>query len=1099
MQKVIRLLRRAVFSRKITFDVTCRAILTVVFSLFLLNGQAQDNLERKKVTLELKNVSLKEAFLHLQKQSGVNFVFSSEFDVYAARKVSISRQGVTIKAAIESLLKDLRLRYTLVGDQVVIDGMPLASQPQPGNTTERRDSRQVTVRGRVFDSKEPPGPLIGVTVKIRDKTIATVTDNTGNFEIQAAEGDLLVFSSIGFKVFEYPVRTAGDNIIISLQEDVGVLESVVVTGYSEQKLKHLATSLSTVDMRSIEGKPITQLSQALQGGVTGLTVTQSSGLPGGDAATIKIRGISTLGNTDPLVLVDGVPFNINDVDPTTVESISILKDAAAAAIYGARAANGVIVITTKRGKAGRVNITYDAYAGQQRPSYLPEFVDAPRYMEMVNEALINNGGAARYSPEDIEKTRAGTDPLNYPDTDWKSLVLNNRALVQNHTIGVTGGNNIARFAVNAGYLDQQGIIRNTSFNRFSLRANTSVTLKENLSMHLDLSLIRKDSKYPVERYNRSIGGAGYIFYDLYRIPPNIMAKYPLREDGYQAYGQYAEMLNPVAELEKAGYTRSKEDNININFQPQWSITPSLKLKGQYLFRTVSTANVRNSDAYVFLDYFTNALQFTYPSEKTTSIYKQNYQYLSALLDYNQSMGKHTVYALAGISREIDNPDRSNQFVEANLASFFVKANYIFDNRYLLETGWRLDGSSRFGPGHKWGQFPSVAVGWNVHNENFLNTVKWLDNFKLRASYGLLGNNQNIGLYQYQDQVNASNGTEAVRGNPDITWEAVSMLDIGTDIRMFGSRLGITVDWYDKTTDDILLRVPLSLSSGIVDAPVNAGKVRNRGWEFAINYSHQFTSDFRAVLSTGFSQYQNKVLSLRGGPYRDGTTIHKEGYSLGSYYGYRTAGLLQAADIDAGIPMIGSNTATGPIQQAGDIRYLDLNGDGTITSDDQEIIGNPNPRGNYFANLRFEHHRFDLEMQVNGFTKSDAYYTRRHQAPLNLVGDGGGTPMTWQTDYWTPANTDARFPRLTPDPGNNILPSDYWRVNAAFARVRFIQLGYNLSPNWSGKIGATSVRLYLNTQNPFTISTMKQLDPETRGAEYTYPLMRFYTIGINIRF
>lgn len=1063
----------------------------IVISVFSFHTAFAQGVLNNPVTIELKQETLKNALDKIATQGKVSFTYGGNV-LQNRSKVSLSASNKPLKNVLDELLRPFPLKYTALENKIII------REDESRITPSSSADSLFKINGRVFDTGEPPIPLPGTTVIVKGESRATTTDDKGNFELKVRIGEVLIFSHTGYKPFEYPVINNRDNLTIALPENVSTLDQVVVTGYSEQKMKHLANSISALNVKSnIEGKPITQLSQALQGGITGLTVTQSSGLPGGDAAAIKIRGISTLGTTAPLVLVDGVPTNINDVDPVTVESVTVLKDAAAAAIYGSRAANGVIIVTTKRGQAGQVHIVYDGFAGFQKAAYLPEFVDAPTYMEMVNAAQTNIGGNPIYTNDVIQKTREGVDPLLYPNTDWKKLVLKNQAFSQQHSIGVTGGNSQARFAVNGTYLQQDGIINQTSAERYSLRANTSVTLRKNLSMYLDLSLTRKETSRPINRYTnfQDGDGAGYILYETFRIPPNIVSKYPLRADGYQAYGNYAEMLNPVAELEKGGFTKSREDNISINFQPQWEILPGLKLKGQYLFRLLSTGNITSRDAYNFLDYYTNALLFQYGSTHTSAIYKRNYQYMAATLDYTRTYNKHTIYAVGGITRETDNPDQSNQFAEATLASYFVKVNYIFNDKYLLESTLRADGSSKFGPGNKWGYFPSVAAGWNVHKEPFMKDVKFISNLKLRTSYGLLGNNQGIGLYKYQSTTN-TNGTEATIGNPDLTWESVKMLDAGVDVGLLNDKLSFTFDWFNKLTENILLNAPLSYSSGIGPQPINAGSVRNKGWEFAMNYA----TNIKVVslgINAGYSYYKNSILTLKDGPYYDKNTIQKEGLPIGSAYGYRTMGLLQQKDVDAGVPMIGSKTPSGPTQVAGDIRYMDLNNDGTITEADQTIIGNTNPQGNYFLNLRLGFKNFDVETLLNGFTASDVFYTGRYITPLNLSG-GGGTPMVWQQDTWTPANTDAAYPRITPSPADNARFSDYWRTQGAFVRVRFIQLGYTIKSPLFTRAGITNARIYFNTQNPFTFTGMKYLDPETKGSDNTYPLMRFYTLGVNIK-
>ncbi len=948
----------------------------------------------------------------------------------------------------------------------------------------------IHIRGRVFDTKDPPSPIANVSVRIKNGLIGTSTDADGNFELHAEKGDTLIFSNIGYKTTEYIIKDNRENVSISLEENVSVLNQVVVTGYTTEKVKHLASSISTLNVQnSIEGKPITQLSQALQGGVTGLTVTQSSGLPGGaDAASIKVRGISTLGNTAPLVLVDGVPFSIDNVDPATVESITVLKDAAAASIYGARAANGVIVITTKRGKAGQVNISYQGYAGVQKPIYLPTFVGAPQFMQMTNEAYANIGANPIYSDSDIAITKAGTNPLGHPNTDWKKLVLNPNTFIQSHSISVTGGSNVARFAVTGTYFTQDGMIKNTSADKFSLRANTSVTLNPKLSMHVDLAVVRNENKSPIERYSHGPGGgAGYVFYELFRVPPTIVAKYPVRSDGLQAYGNYSLMENPVADLERGGFTQGKVDNVNVNFQPQWKITPSLTFVGQYLFQVNSSASILDDDTYNFLDYYTSALVYTFPTVKSSSVGRSTYQYLSATLNYNKNLNKNFIGAFGGVSREIRNP---SNFDEASIASYFIKANYAYDDKYLFEGTLRADGSSLFGPGQKWGTFPSVALGWNVSDEEFMRSVKFVNNLKLRSSYGLLGNNQNVGLYQYENAING-NGVETVFGNPNITWETVKMWDIGADMGLIDNKIRMSIDWYNKITDNILLSPPLSLASGLGSVPINAGKVQNKGWEFSLKYNKQFTKNLQLSFDAGYSYYKNEILSLRGGPYININTINKVGYPIGSYYGFKTDGLLQQSDIDKGVPVFAG-------EEAGDVKYVDVNKSGSLTDSDKVVLGNPDPQGNYFVNVRIDFKRIYFQVQVNGFTKSLGMYQGQYTVPLNQTL-GGGTPMTWQTDTWTPTNTNAKYPRLLPNPSNNIFPSDFWSVNAAFARIRYLQLGYNFNSKLISKIGLSSADLYVNAQNPFTFSKMKHLDPESQGSEFTYPLLQFYTIGINIKF
>jgi TonB-linked SusC/RagA family outer membrane protein len=1074
-------------------------LLIAFFFAGLLGASANTYSQATKLSLNLEEVTVKEAFRQIERNSEFVFFYNEDY-IDVNRKVNVNVRDEKIETILGEILRGTKNTYKIYDRQIVISSPAMENSPSATKSLTKAEQKKA-ISGTVKDTK---GVLLpGVSVVAKGTTSGVITGTKGEFKLSVpAEATTLVFSFVGMKMQEVKID-GKTNFNIVLEDEVTGLDEVRVTGYSIQKLKHLANSTSSINMMSsVEGKPITQLSQALQGGATGITVTQSSGLPGGDAAIIKIRGISTIGDTNPLVLLDGVPFNIDDVDPTTVESINILKDAAAASIYGSRAANGVIVITTKRGLPGRVTVSYDSYGGIQVPQYLPQFVDAPKYMEMINEARINNGGAATYSPDAIAKTRSGEDPLLYPNTDWRRLIIKDHAFTQNHTIGVTGGNDLARFAVTGSYLDQGGIVGSSAAKRYSLRANTSVTLSNKVSLYLDMNVLKKVQTQNVNYFSEDFGASGggtagggsaYILQLLYYMPPNIVAKFPVREDGYEAYGNFGDMKNPLANIEKGGTRVVWDDDVNVNIQPQWSIKPYLKLKGQYLLRLETNANRIDRDSYTFLDYYTNVVQFTFADNKTNATSRSLYDYSSLILDFNRTFGNHTVYAVGGTAREQEKPDN---FQQRNLASYFVKFNYIFKDRYLFESTWRTDGSSLFSEGHKWGSFPSVALGWNAHSEKFLANSHLINKLKPRASYGLLGNNRNVSPYRYQSTISASNGTETVIGNPDITWETISMLDLGVDAGFFNNKLGLTFDWFDKKTDDILLSPPLSLSSGVKTIAVNSGSVRNRGWEIAANFAQRFTNGFLISVNAGYSFYKNEILTLKNGPYLSAENIQKVGCPVGSYYGYRTDGLLQESDIAAGVPRFGSGTPAGPSQVAGDIKYVDVNKDGTIDDKDKVVLGSPEPQGNYFANTRFEYKNFDVEVQINGFTSSKGLYSGKYRVALDATA---GTPMTYQTDYWTPENTGAKLPRLTTSPGNNVLMSDYWITNAAFTRVRFIQLGYNFKKQWVSKARLTNARIYLNAQNPFTFTKMKYLDPESRGSETIYPLMQTYTVGLSIKF
>lgn len=480
---------------------------------------ASTTLLEQKYTLNLsfKDARLEQVLDAIMKQSGVKIAYSSD-ELQKDRVVSVDIQTSDILTALRSVLGD-GYSFKQIEDYIAIARKEISDASDI--VSNIADDRNWTIQGQVLENIEPPFPLAGVNIVVKGTTLGTVSDGNGYFSIKAQKGDVLIFRYIGFKDYEYVVSRAISNLTVSLNAESEKLDEIVVTGISEEKKLNSISSVSSLDIsKNLSTKPITSLSQSLQGGITGLNVTQNSGLPGADAATIKIRGISSLEtNNDPLVLVDGIPMDMNQLDPNTIESVTVLKDAAAAAIYGARAANGVIVVKTKRGMPGKVNVSYNGYFGLQEATYLPEFIDGAGYMEMVNAANLNIGGNAVYSKEAIEATRNHTDPINYPDTDWADWLFKTGSL-QSHSVAVSGGSNLARFALTVNYLKNNGLVENTNSDRLNIRANTSVNLLDNLSVNMDFNSYRTNREKPL------FDNGGDIFTYIYRTPPTTVPHYP---------------------------------------------------------------------------------------------------------------------------------------------------------------------------------------------------------------------------------------------------------------------------------------------------------------------------------------------------------------------------------------------------------------------------------------------------------------------------------------------------------------------------------------------------------------------------------------------
>lgn len=557
---------------------------------------ASTTLLEQKYTLNLsfKDARLEQVLDAIMKQSGVKIAYSSD-ELQKDRVVSVDIQTSDILTALRSVLGD-GYSFKQIEDYIAIARKEISDVSDI--VSNIADDRNWTIQGQVLENTEPPYPLPGVNILIKGTSLGTVSDGNGYFSIKAKKGDVLIFRYLGFKDYEYVVSRSISNLTVSLTADSEELDEIVVTGISEEKRVNSVSAVSTLDVtKNLSTKPITSLSQSLQGGITGLNVTQSSGLPGADAATIKIRGISSLiTNNDPLVLVDGIPMDMNQLDPNTIESVTVLKDAAASAIYGARAANGVIVVKTRRGMPGKINISYNGYVGIQQPTYLPDFVDAAGYMEMVNSANQNIGGDAVYSQSDIENTRNHVDPYKYPDNSWSDFLFKN-GMVQSHSVGVSGGSNLARFALTVNYLNNEGLIDKANADRLNIRANTTVNLLDNLSVDMDFNSYRTKRTEPMYRDGAYTSS---IIDWMYATPPNTVARYPLKEGSdIIYYGNRPEQRNPAAMMDQGGKYQLLSDNININISPRWEIIPHLIARARYSYQVTSSTNTRKRKAYNF--------------------------------------------------------------------------------------------------------------------------------------------------------------------------------------------------------------------------------------------------------------------------------------------------------------------------------------------------------------------------------------------------------------------------------------------------------------------------------------------------------------------
>lgn len=975
------------------------------------------------------------------------------------------------------------------------------------------------VTGRVVQgtvTNETGQPIQSVSVKLKNTETGTSTDEQGRFSIQVpSDKTVLVFSFVGMITQEVPAGGNGELHIV-LKAEPQSLGEVVVIGYGTQKRANLTGSVSVIETSDLASRPFASTSTALQGVAPGVTITNSSGAPGSNG-TIRVRGIGTLNNSNPLVLIDGVEGDMNSIDPNMIATINVLKDAASSAIYGSRAANGVILVTTKRASGG-LKVNYHAYVGVQDPTDLPQKVGAIDHMEMINLAHTNSGASPLFSDAFIQeyRTNMASDPDKYPNTDWQKEVLRGSGVMHNHNLSVNSGSGKVRFLTSAGYLDQKGIVETSRFKRYSFRNNTDVRLSDKVSIQADVQFIKNITTEPGP-------GLTSVFLQMNRIPAIQPGQY---SNG--VYGEAWNGENPIAFSGPAGGSLVEEHmkllgRFVLNYKPfKWL---SAEFLAQPRFEELYNDNFNKAIQTYQLDgspLFTRPERSTLAQRSVRSMYGNYYSYLTATQDFD----RHGLKLLVGASVETyktksfrayrdgftfpdyrvldaglqDNREASGNASEWALQSYFGRFNYDFDSRYLLEVNARYDGSSRFAKGRKYGFFPSVSAGWRVSSESFMKNIDFISNLMLRASWGTLGN-QNIGTYPFASTL--SLGSYSLGGqivpiaalnemnNEDISWETSKMTNLGFDLTVL-KNLTLNFDWYHKITYDILLELDIPLSIGL-DAPFqNAGKVRNIGWDAGLTYRDNSRA-FKYGITFNISDVKNTVLDLRGVS-ESGLVVSREGYPINSIFALQADGYFKTQD------EINQHSAQIGVLAPGDIRYVNQNPheDDIINASDYVIVGSTIPRFTYGLNLNAEYRNFTFNAFLQGVGKADGYLYGRAIQPFF----SGASAYEQHKDYWTPDNQGARFPRLTwGDAGNNYQHSSFWMKNASYLRLKNIQFGYNLPKNILDKVNIDQARIYVNGQNLFTIDKFWDgFDVETPvGTGTNYPMVKTYSIGIDLRF
>lgn len=970
-------------------------------------------------------------------------------------------------------------------------------------------SNTIVVKGKVMADGEP---VIGATVLVKGVSTGTATDMDGNFSLNVASKAVLVVSSIGYETQEVPVN-GRQFINVVLKSDVVALKDVVVVGYGVQKKVNLTGAVSSVSTDELEGKPISNVLEAMQGTTPGLVIQQGSSTPG-SVPSINIRGLNTMNNNDPLVIIDGIEGSLGNLNPADIEQISILKDASSTAIYGSRASNGVVLVTTKKGKAGKVEISYDFMYGVQQPTSLPKIADSWVYAELYNEAAVNSGRAAKFTPEQIAQYRNGG-----PNVNWVKELYNRNSPQSSHNVSMTGGNDQLSYMASLGYLDQSSMFKGPDYGykRYNARLNVSHKVTNNFTLNLTSQFARNDIKehaYWTE----------WIIEQANRMPPI----YPIKnEDGSYNYPAGSNS-NGLQRLEEGGYRQNVNDELLGTIQAEWEVYKGLKLIGSVGGRVWNNNLHENRKAFEGTGDSENKL--------TEQFYRSKNITTNLMVTYNTKIGKHSIggllgYAYEGFSEKQFSTSRltedskydifvgdlsgdkvSNTGSASDWAIYsgFARATYNYDEKYLLEFNIRNDYSSYFAKGNRSGIFPSFSAGWRISEEKFWSVLKpYVPSLKIRGSWGLVGNNR-IGAYQYMQTVSVTNdisfGDKLAQTatfastNPDLKWETTRMANIGFELGLLNNDLNITFDCFNNRTKDILVNLPVPGLFGN-GAPIqNAGKVETRGWELSVNYrlkTGPVVHNFAGNISDSF----NEVIDTRGTEIIGGSdvqTIIKEGYPLYSYYAYRSDGFFQNEEECQKGPHL-----EGITPKPGDIRYLDKNGDGVIKPDDDRfIVGNDFPRYTFGFTYGLEYKGFDFSMMWQGVGKRNKWM--RGESVEAFHNNNEGPVMDFHQDRWTPNNPDATYPRLTmgAESANNAAKSDFWIQDAKYLRLKNAQIGYTFPQQWMKKLYVKNLRIFASVQNPLTFTKMKGgWDPEYTGdgSGRSYPVARVYSFGLNVKF
>lgn len=1105
-----------------TLHHECRCVTTVVLLLFCsLTAFAQEQF----VTINLHKATLKQVFSIIEKQTDYRFSYRNAF-IDDRKDITVKKQNATIRDVLDEVLAGRMLEYSIVQPKTIIISDKIAEKQPVRQKNKKR------VSGIIHDANGEP--IIGASIYEKGTQNATVTNIDGRFELDVHPESMLAISYIGF--LPKQVR-AGENLKILLSEDNKVLDEVVVVGYGTMKKRNLTGAVTSVDASVIQDSHASNVTNALQGATSGLTVNRTDGSPEGNS-TLQIRGVTTISDTSPLVIIDGVPGDMSLVNPDDVDNISVLKDAASAAIYGSRAAAGVILITTKRAKGSDLSITYNTELGFDSPTTTPGYVGWKRFMEMTNELRYNDnptGGKNQTYAQDIidnylEYNRQNPD--KYPITNWNDVLYKKNSFRQTHAVNLMGGGKNVRTKVSFRYDKNNGAYVNRNFERYMARMNNDFDFGKYIEAHLDAHFTYTRKKTP--HNNPYADGARNI--------PPIYAVY--WQDG--RYGDVKDGENTLAKIKEGGFVRNNRYALGakgeINIKPVEGLKISLVASPNFTFNKIKSFSkqipyTNAEDPNKVIGYMGGfyTTQLTEERNDSTAITTQ------ALINYEKSWGEHHLSAMAGYEyyyMRLENMQGSgnnyelteypyldlspNDFrdaggnaLEYSYRSVFGRINYSYAYKYLLEFNLRRDGSSRFAKDSRWATFPSLSLGWVVSEEKFMKGFEWLNYLKIRGSYGKLGNERIGSYYPYQAAIDFGTALMMNNGTPvtvttaaqgkyavhDISWETTETWDIGLDARFLNSRLGFSFDIYRKNTKGMLLALQIPMFMGYSNPDVNAGKMHTKGFDLELSWRDRI-GNLNYHVAFNLSDYKSVMGDLRGTEFV-GSQINREGSEYNHWYGYICDGIYQTQEDVDNSAKLNKNI------KVGDLKYRDISGpdgkpDGIISAEyDRVLLKGSLPRFLYGMRFNLGYKAFDFSMAFQGVGKRWARKTTTMVEGLS--NNWLNFPEIVDGKYWSSYNTDeqnasAIYPRLSRSNRDaNYAMSDFWLYNNWYLRCKNITLGYTLPERVTKSLlFLKSLRVYFSVNDLFCLNNgPKGWDPE--GSDDGYPIMRSLMFGLNVNF